>query len=165
MKPLIGIDLDETIVMWPEDNRVWENLSLTEIEEYPGSSEIVQNWVKDGISVAYITFRSLIYKEDTLAWLRLHNFPNPENIYFGYEYMFKSDIVKKLGAVGMIDDDIEVIQDCINKRQLGFWHDFKFEEYLVDSKLFLPWKTWESLDKLVRHNLLIKKWGDYLYSG
>lgn len=147
----IGVDIDGTIAKWPDNTQEWDDLTVLELPTFKGAVKVLNKWAKQGIEPVYITFRRHRSANKTIRWLISNEFPNPREVLFGENFIYKSDVVKDLNAIGMIDDDEYVINDCAKKGQHAFLHIMPYTErkLVINSPKIIPWNTWDELDKII----------------
>ena len=146
------MDIDGTIARWSDyDISSWNGTCLGDFEPYEDSVEVLRSWSQRGIEIVYITFRDLQFQDMTYEWLRRHNYPNSGKVYFNDSFTVKSEIVRKIGGYGIVEDNSSVVRDCLSQGQYVFLHDIPSANSasLEKNDQLILWRNWKELDGIM----------------
>ena len=117
------------------------------IQPEPGSVEIIKAMMKLGYEFVVTTGRPEMARESTTSLLNLHFPAFPIHFCNQYEkvnFREKADVVKSLGALAHVDDQIPHVNGVIDRGLRGVWVK----------------KPWPSTDKLSEKAWTTSTWGE-----
>jgi uncharacterized protein len=109
-----GLTAEEGSKMW---NSLLEEIYFTSCPPFPYAVETLNELVKEGHEVYYITARPKEYGEQTKKWLIVHGFPVcDERFFYGMNDEEKVHIIEKLGLDYFFDDKPAVLETLLDTK-------------------------------------------------
>lgn len=141
---LFGMSSEEGAKMW---NSLREEIYYTDCPPFPNAVEVLQELVRQGHEVYYITARVAEYCERTKEWIKQAGFPVEDGrFYCGMADHEKVDIIRKLELDYYFDDKPAVL-DTLSELPLKVYvRDNSYNRHLDIPRI----TTWSELLDIVK---------------
>ena len=137
-----GMEKDAGNAMW---NSNLEEIYFTDCPSFEGAIDALQNLVKEGHEVYYITSRPIDYCHKTSEWMKEQGFPVVDSHFFcGMQDDEKIATIKKLELDYYFDDKPAVLETLSDVSTKVFIMDQSYNQHVQMPRM----KQWSELEKI-----------------
>ncbi|MEC2921439.1 MULTISPECIES: 5' nucleotidase, NT5C type [Bacillus] len=146
-----GMTSDEGGQMW---NSLLDEIYYTSCSPFPYAVETLQELVRQGHEVYYITARPKEHGEQTKKWLREKGFPVQEEcFFFGMKDEEKIHFIKEIKLDYFFDDKPAVLETLIGKPIKVYAKNTSYNQHLN-----IPYITsWTELGDIIKKDMYVSK--------